>query len=176
MKIRTIITGLAVAFLAHTASAQGQTLVVGPETTNSAILTVSSNSYAVIKRVSADYGSDLMITMQGISFSFDPTTESLNNFTFSGPATVQLESNGYGPGFVTVEVEPGLFPPGKALTVGSHSGNVRVTMQMSADLVNWAPAVNGMVYTNSPDARFFRITLERNAQPQRPGMSGPVPS
>jgi hypothetical protein len=38
-------------------------------------------------------------------------------------------------------------------------------MEMSADLVNWTPAVNGVVYTNSPDARFFRITLETNASP-----------
>jgi len=38
------------------------------------------------------------------------------------------------------------------VTAGAYGGNVRVTMEMSTDLVNWAPAVNGMVYTNSPEA------------------------
>ncbi|SPE61801.1 hypothetical protein SBV1_770009 [Verrucomicrobia bacterium] len=44
------------------------------------------------------------------------------------------------------------FPPGKAVTVGAYSGNVQVTMQISTDLANWTSAVNGAVYTNSPDA------------------------
>ena len=163
MKTSIIITGLFVAFVAQSASAQVQTLVMGNGSTNSAVITVASNSYAVIKSVNTDYGGDVVVNMQGVVFSLDASTENLSNLTFAGPATIQLQGNGYGPAFATIEVEPGLFPPGKALTVGSNSGNVRVTMQMSTDLVNWAPAVNGMVYTNSPDARFFRIMLELNA-------------
>ncbi len=40
-----------------------------------------------------------------------------------------------------------------------------VQVYRSTDLVNWTPAVNGQVYTNSPDARFFRIKLDANASP-----------
>lgn len=58
----------------------------------------------------------------------------------------------------------GAFPPDKTLVVGANSGNVQVTMQMSTDLVNWTPAVNEMIYTNAPDARFFRIQLLTNVQ------------
>ncbi len=39
-------------------------------------------------------------------------------------------------------------------------------MQMFTDLVNWTPAVNGQIYTNSPDAGFFRIKLQTNASPR----------
>ena len=38
-------------------------------------------------------------------------------------------------------------------------------MEMSTDLENWTPAVNGPVCTNSPDTRFFRIKMVRNATP-----------
>jgi len=65
----------------------------------------------------------------------------------------------------TVDIQPGPFPPGRTVTVGAYSGNVRVTMEMSTDLVNWTPAVNASLYTNSPDARFFRIQLVTNASP-----------
>ena len=164
MKTTVILTGLIITFFSLSAHAQIQTLTVSPTSTNSAVITVSSNSFAIIKSVSANYGGTLLINIQGVNFTFDPTTDNVNSYTFSGPATIQLQGNIYGPGFVTVDVEPGPFPPGKTLTVGANSGNVQVTMQMSTDLVNWTPAVNGMVYTNSPGARFFRIQMVTNAQ------------
>ncbi len=86
-----------------------------------------------------------------------------------GPATIEIEggNDAYGnlPAMATVDIQPGPFPPGRTVTVGAYSGNVRVTMEMSTDLVNWTPAVNAALYTNSPDARFFRIQLVTNASP-----------
>ena len=35
-------------------------------------------------------------------------------------------------------------------------------MEMSTDLVNWTVAQSAAVYTNTPEARFFRIKLEKN--------------
>src|SRR5205085_9205467 len=55
------------------------------------------------------------------------------------------------------------FPPDKTAVVGAYSGNVQVTMEISTDLVNWTSATNGLVYTNSPAARFFRIKLVTKA-------------
>jgi hypothetical protein len=162
MKTIVMATGLILALIPISARAQVQTIVAGPTSTNSAVITVSSNSFAVIKSVNADFGGTLLVTMHGVNFAFDPTIENLSNVTFSGPATIQLQGNVYGPAFATVEVEPGPFPPGKTLAVGANSGNVQVTMQVSTDLVNWTPAVNGTVYTNSPDARFFRIQVITN--------------
>ena len=85
-------------------------------------------------------------------------------FTIAGPATISLVAKG-SPAILTLDVEPGPYPPGRAVTVSAYSGNVQVTMEMSTDLVNWTPAVNAQVYTNSPDARFFRIKLVANATP-----------
>jgi hypothetical protein len=91
------------------------------------------------------------------------------DFTIAGPATISLITQGPGssgnPAILTLDIEPGPYPPGRAVTVGAYSGNVQVTMEMSTDLVNWTPAVNAQVYTNSPDARFFRIKLQTNATP-----------
>ncbi len=164
MKTTIIGTCLILAFISFSACAQVQTLVVSPASTNSAVINVSSNGYAVIKSINPDAGGILLINLQGVNFTFNPSFQNLSGLTFAGPATIQLQGNSYGATFATVEVEPGPFPPGKTLTVGAYSGNVQVTMQMSTDLVNWTPAVNGMVYTNSPDARFFRIELVTNAQ------------
>ena len=156
--------GLALVFAFYAACAQIQTLVVSPANTNGAVATVSSNSFATIKSINANAGGYLLLNLQGVNFTFHLPEGAPNGLTFSGPATIQLQGDGYSSSLVTVDVEPGPFPPGKALTVGAYSGNVQVTLQMSTDLVNWTTAVNGMVYTNSPDARFFRIQLVTNAQ------------
>src|ERR1700734_2960050 len=135
MKIIIILISFMLVFFSFSARAQLQTLVVSPTCTNSAVITLSSNSYAVIKSFNADYGGNLLINMHGVNFTFDLTTDNLNNYTFTGPATIQL-INSYGPAFTTVDIEPGPFPPGKTLTVEEKSGKVQVTMQMSTDLVN----------------------------------------
>lgn len=164
--MKTIVTGLACTFISFSVCAQIQTLVVSPTSTNSAVITVSSNSFAVVKSVDYDDGGLLLINIQGVSFTKDFSYESIDGLTIAGPATIQLQAHccAFYASYATIEIVPGLFPPGKTATVGSYSGNVQVTMQMSTDLVNWTPAVNGMVYTNSPDARFFRIQLITNAQ------------
>ena len=88
------------------------------------------------------------------------------DFIIAGPATISLITPSDGAkAILTLDIEPGPYPPGRAVTVGAYSGNVQVTMEMSTDLVNWTPAVNAQVYTNSPDARFFRIKLATNATP-----------
>jgi len=164
MNIKPIMTGLIIAFGCFSTHAQLQTLVVSTTNTNSAVITVASNSCVTIKTASVYSSATLLVTMQGVNFTFNLSFQDINNFTFTGPATLQLQGDSYAPAFVTVDVEPGFFPPGKTATVGSYSGNVQVTMQMSTDLVNWTTATNGMTYTNSPDARFFRIQLITNAQ------------
>jgi hypothetical protein len=164
MKIKVIIIGLSLAFTCFSAHAQIQTLVVSPASTNSAVITVSSNGFAVVNSVNAANGGTLLVNMQGVNFPLSLSFGSISGLTFSGPATIQLQGNIYGSAFATVDVEPGPFPPSKTLTVGANSGNVQVTMQESTDLVNWTTAVNGMVYTNVSDARFFRIQLLTNVQ------------
>jgi hypothetical protein len=168
MNTKLLITGFIIAIISFSARAQVQTIVMGLGNTNSATITVPANSFAALKTINSQYGAWLAVNMQGINFTFDPSFEILNGYTIAGPATIQLINGGGGPAggpaFATFAIEPGPFPPGKTLTVGANSGNVQVTMQMSTNLVNWTPAVNGMVYTNTPAARFFRIQSVANAQ------------
>lgn len=164
MKIATKLIILTLAYISISASAQIQTLVVTPTSTNSAVITVSSNSFATIKSINSASGGYVQLNVQGANFAFHLPEGAPTGLVFSGPATIQLQGDGYGAALATVDVEPGLFPPGKTATIGANSGNVQVTMQMSTDLVNWTPAVNGMIYTNTPDARFFRIQLLTNVQ------------
>lgn len=105
-------------------------------------------------------GGSLLVNMQGVAFSKSLTFDSVNALIIAGPATLQLE-NTYTPTYATIELKPQQLtvPPNQTVTVGSDAGNVQVTMLTSTDLINWTPAVNGMVYTNTPAARFFRIQL-----------------
>ena len=156
----------------------------------SSVLNVPTNGFATLKSASSAYGvpayAQLQITTQGATFLFQPISGSSGNYgntvdgllqplVIAGPATIQLLQVDTGnpnnsPQFnvtsmATFDVQPTPFPPNKTLTVGAYSGNVQVTMQMSTDLVNWTPAVNAQIYTNSPDARFFRIQLVTNVGP-----------
>jgi hypothetical protein len=173
--MKKIIGIIFVAFLSVVSTkAQVQTIVI---TTNAVAtnsfyqgqtLNISSNSVATCKSIFGPVA--LQISTQGASFFYDASRINLTSYpiVIAGPATIQIQqSTSYSPagGFASFSVEPGPFPPGKAVTVGAYSGNVQVTMQMSTDLVNWTAATNGMVYTNTPDARFFRIQLVTNASP-----------
>ncbi|MGH7950466.1 MAG: hypothetical protein ACREFE_00885 [Limisphaerales bacterium] len=153
-------------YISISARAQMQTLVVNPSNILSSVITVATNQYAVLKSMTQDYSSTLLVNLQGVPFTFDPTVDSFNNLVFSGPATIQLQGNVYNSAYATIEVKPQQLPvpPNQTVTVGSSAGNVQVTMLTSTDLINWTPAVNGMVYTNTPDARFFRIQLLTNVQ------------
>ena len=162
MKTIILLAGVLLTFVSFSARAQMQTLVVSPTNTNSVIITVSSNSYAVVKSAKGD--GDLVFNIQGVSFEMRIGDESVKDITVRGPATIQLKASccAYYQSFATIEVVPGIYPPDKTLAVGSNSGNVQVTMQTSTDLVNWTTAVNATVYTNSPSARFFRMVMVTN--------------
>lgn len=82
-----------------------QTLVVSPANTNSAVINVSSNSYAVISSTLIETEANLLITMQGTSFTY-PLELLGANLAFNGPASIQLQGDGSGPAFATVEVRP----------------------------------------------------------------------
>ena len=88
---------------------------------------------------------------------FNPSTT-----VIAGPATIQLVALGAGHALATVDISPSSYPPDRAVTVGPYSADMKVTMEMSTDLVNWTVAQNAAVYTNRPEARFFRIKLEKD--------------
>ncbi|MFO1488919.1 MAG: hypothetical protein U1F65_10615 [Verrucomicrobiota bacterium] len=79
------------------------------------------------------------------------------NSTYCNPPTSKA--------YATFDIQPSAYPPDKALTIGSNSGEVKVTMEESTDLVNWTPTNNGTTYTNTPAARFFRIKMEKVMPP-----------
>ena len=89
----------------------------------------------------------------------------LTQIHLTGPCRLEL-SGGIGPAsLITFEVLPAPYPPDRAATIGPYSGDIRVTMEMSRDLVNWTQAENAAIYTNSPDARFFRIVIDKRVAP-----------
>lgn len=108
----------------------------------------------------------IVFSVNGITF-----TNSVGYITppviFAGPGSAQIFSpdNPNVKCAVTFDIEPAAFPPDKTMTLGAYSGNVAVTMEESTDLVNWTPSNNGQVHTNAPDARFFRIKMDKNAAP-----------
>lgn len=92
MKKTIAIIGTAIAVACSSSRAQVQTLVVSPQTTNSAVVNVNSNSYAVINSADTDDGGQLLLSVQGVSFVKDFSDTSVAGLTVAGPATIQLGS------------------------------------------------------------------------------------
>ena len=89
--------------------------------------------------------------------------ENMKLISVAGPASVQLVANSsQSKAMATVDITPSAYPPDRAVTVGPYSADMKVTMEMSTDLVNWTVAQNAAVYTNRPEARFFRIKLDKD--------------
>lgn len=159
MKTLVIATGLLV-FISTAAHAQMQTLVVSPSNTNSAVVTVSSNSYAVIKSVHGD--GDLVVTVQGLNFTLEDVG---NNFFIAGPATIQLRAHccAFYESFATVEVISSVnqIMPSTAVVIPADAGGpVKIILESSTDLLNWTAALPG-TYGTSTTNRFFRVRAER---------------
>lgn len=111
---------------------------------------------------------DAKLGLQNYGFfgsSRDPVS-----FKIAGPATIQLRPSPWVRqdfwALLTVEVEPGFCAPDKAATIGPNAGTVGVAMETSTNLIQWSTATNGLVYTNSPSARFFRIKMDKLAESQ----------
>jgi len=168
MKTAIKLTIITIIYISISAHAQMQTLVANSSNILSSVITIATNQYAIVKSADYDDGGLLLVNIQGTSFTKDFSYDSIDGLTISGPATIQLEAHpdAYYACYATIEIKPQQLPvpPNQTVTVGSNAGNVQVTMLTSTDLINWTPAVNGMVYTNTPDARFFRIQLLTNVQ------------
>jgi hypothetical protein len=167
MKTIILLGGLVFALTAFSARAGIQTLFTTSSNYYSPVINICSNNYVVVKSVDTDDGGLILFTVQGVSFSKDFNFENVTGLIISGPATIQLEAqpNDYVPTYATIDVEPQSqpVPPNQTTAIGSNAGNVQVTMQTSTNLADWSPAANGMVYTNTPDSRFFRIQLQSGA-------------
>jgi hypothetical protein len=79
---------------------------VSPTNINSSVITISSNSIVTVKSISHDSGCTLVVTIQGVTFTYDSTIDDFSNLIFTGPCTIQLQGNTYNPAFVTLDIEP----------------------------------------------------------------------
>lgn len=92
MKTTTILATIVGTLVSVSAVAQIQTIVTGPSETNSAVITVPTNSYAVFESVDTLSDADVVVTTQGAAFEFVPVIYSMSGFTFVGPATIQIQN------------------------------------------------------------------------------------
>ncbi len=83
----------------------------------------------------------------------------------TGPCRIELTGQNDITSLVTFEILPAPYPPDRAAVVGPYSGNIAVTLETSKNLVDWTLATSGEIYTNSPDARFFRIVIDKRVAP-----------
>src|SRR5215469_8016446 len=99
MKKTTALAAIIAALSAFSAGAQVQTLVTGTNVldTNSAVVTVPSDSYVQMLCGFTDTDYNVAVTMQGVSFDFDPGESLINGYTFTGPATIQVQGNTFTP-------------------------------------------------------------------------------
>jgi len=161
------------------AMAQGLVTLTVKGTGSSNEVTIAENQQITLKTwidgdgSSSSGDSRIVIWKDGTSFEIYPDMVRAPSspkyiptpIIVTGPARIVLHCWGTASskGLATFDVTPGSYPPDKAVTIGAYSGNLKVTMETSKNLVDWIAAENGAFYTNSPDARFFRITIDKNA-------------
>jgi hypothetical protein len=175
MKFQNSLLGFVCLFLGSATCTRSQVVTLWSSGGTSApvLVTLTNNQVAEVKtlliapKYASGWEGKLLISSGGVAMALHQGWQTNGPCLVSGPATIELTGGSSGgvdtPAMATLDIQPGPFPPDKAVTVGAYSGNVQVTMEMSTDLVNWTTAVNAAVYTNSPDARFFRIKLVTNA-------------
>jgi hypothetical protein len=148
-------------------SARIVTLTVGGTKTNDSLSIATNESFSIISGRYSGVEESVLIEKEGLlqyfrAGDFDSTVRVLPRFVIAGPATVSLVSPGSNPGifaFITVEVQPDLFPPDKTIVVPEGSG-ANIILESSTNLVNWSPAPPGL-YTNKTSNLFFRIRADR---------------
>ena len=172
--LKTFLVGLSALVAVSSCAAEGLvTLTVHGSAANYVTNEVQIASYqqAVIKTYLAQDNlysggagsSRLNIFKTGTFLEISPSNfQGKAPITIAGPATIQLVALNVGDAVATVDITPSSYPPDRAVTVGPYSADMKVTMEMSTDLVNWTVAQNAAVYTNRPEARFFRIKLEKD--------------
>ena len=146
-------------YVAISARAQMQTLVAGPTSTNSAVVMVSSNSYAVVKSIVGEGA--LVVDMQGFNFTLNDT-DPRNNIHIAGPATIQLRSPFF-ESFATIEVISPItqsIPSTSVVIPADAGGPVNIILESSTDLLSWSASLPG-TYGTSTTNRFFRVRAQR---------------
>lgn len=173
--LKTFLAGLSALVTVSASAAEGLvTLTVHGSATNYVTNEVQIASYqqAVIKTYldqnhlwsPNSVGSSRLNILKSGTFLeiYSERIPAISPITIAGPATIQLVALNVGDAVATVDITPSSYPPDRAVTVGPYSADMKVTMEMSTDLVNWTVAQNAAVYTNKPEARFFRIKLEKD--------------
>ena len=107
----------------------------------------SSYLYVVKDGVTNTYS----VIWGGSAPPFDP-------LVVAGPATIRLSSTRSG--LATFRISPEPFPPDRTVIALPGTNQTTVALECSTNLVDWAAATNG-IYGPMPEAKFFRIKLQR---------------
>lgn len=156
MKNLITLTTLIASLAALTTRAQLQTLVTGTDSldTNSAIVTISSNSYVVINSASILDDYNLAVTTQGVTLNFDPLESLVNGFIFSGPATIQVQGNTGQPEFVTLDVAS------RRKAVGTNIQTLVATVNSNSATINVSSNSFAVINSTSLSGGTLVITLQ----------------
>jgi hypothetical protein len=114
------------------------------------------------------FGASLMILKDGKTItyrygSWPAAQSSIDTLVVAGPATIRFAVSAgpnSRPGLCTFRVSPEAYPPDRSIIVPPGTNQVQLTLECSTNLVRWVSATNG-VYGPSPEAKFFRIKMER---------------
>jgi hypothetical protein len=160
--MKTLFLALFAAALVSDLNARIVTLTVGGTTSNTSLTIGTNESLTVISgfgdRANVQFEKDGLT--DSTSLAPDEFRSAQTRWVLAGPATVRLTSYALDRlSFITVDIQPDLFPPDKTLVVPQGSA-ANVILESSTNLVNWSLAPPGL-YTNQVVNMFFRIRAER---------------
>lgn len=111
---------------------------------------------------------NISVQINGQSIGWTTGGSAASGF-IAGPATFVLSpytgsGSSFVPSYLTLNIIPSTFDVQKTLILLPGPGQFYVSLQSSTDLVNWAPATNG-IYGSPTSAQFFRISMTSTNSP-----------
>ena len=162
---------LCILCLTGTVHARIVTLTIGGTKTNASLTIATNESFTILAGKDNPFSSRVRIQKDGLEQCYELRLfnregfSSGNQYTppvvIAGPATLSIDGPNLNPDFayLTVDIQPDLFPPEKTLVVPEGSG-ANIVLESSTNLVNWSPAPLGL-YTNRTGNLFFRLRADR---------------
>jgi hypothetical protein len=97
-------------------------------------------------------------TIRGVPPGYPLSTGTVARGTIvAGPALITDDGGG---ALLTVKLTPDTYDVNKTVILPPSTNQVRIALESSTNLVNWADATNG-VYGSPDFARFFRIRMDK---------------
>lgn len=146
-----------------TVTSKGQPLQVPAGQIATLLFFAQTPSYSPLAVTFPD-GTGTVLNAPNLSIPLNASAGSIQYLTVAGPCTIKFGDTNYA-NFATFKLSPAnvdipMFPTGSVVIPADGSGNYRVGLESSTDLINWIETTAG-TFGSGATNRFFRVKMTK---------------